>query len=121
MGYVFEANDVTFWSPSLNVGRVVLSQLTLLESLVEAPSGLQQIMSDTVAVDLMKLRRFVTKVIETDRLDNKVLQLCFAGLMSVLLAMLIFHEAAPDGFAEHFDTNVTTNATVLAKRHMQQQ
>jgi hypothetical protein len=118
VGYVFDVEDETFWSPSQNSARIVMSQVQLLESIVGVPSGLVESMSDTVDVDLNKLRKFVLTVQQNECLKNESMRLCLAGVFIHLLAILICHSALPSDVANSIDHDYMAQASKIAKRHM---
>lgn len=118
MGYVFGVNERTFWSPSLTVGRLVLSQVQSLESLVETASGFNLTMSDTVDIDVPQLQVFVAELFGSRRLENDIIRSCLSGVISILLAVLICHDALPDNMKKDIDKDILERAAGLAKRQM---
>ena len=93
MGYVFDVDDKTFWSPSKNVGKTLMAHLAEIESLVGGESGVVESMSDTVEIDIPKLNEFVSLAIGSASLQNASLRVLHGGVLMHLIAFLMLHGA----------------------------
>jgi len=88
MGYIFEKNDVTVWSPSLDVARLFLASVRQLEQQVHLPSGLAETMSDTIEIDPNLLLEFVRTLFLTSNTSNQSLSILLHGPIVHLIALL---------------------------------
>lgn len=88
MGYIVEHNDKTVWSPGRLVGKLFLSQVRHLESEVGVSAGLNEYMSDTIAIDANQLELFLQRVADWATFDNLSMRLLLRGAVVHLLALI---------------------------------
>jgi len=89
MSWDFDIGNQTIWSPSKNIGQYFLSNVKELELIVDEPSGLIEVMSDTVDIDVAKLCHFVAALSSPSKMKNETLRLLSEGCLIVLFAMAI--------------------------------
>ena len=119
MGFVFEVSDREFWGPSLNTGRVFLSQLKLIEQILEEKSGVSEYMPDTINVELEQLSSFTRSLLSSNLMSNKSLRVLCAGVVRHLVAFLICNCALSDELRETVSCDDLQSAADLAQTLMQ--
>jgi hypothetical protein len=114
LGFIFEVSDVTVWEPSLNVGRLFLTSVRQLERQVNMPSGLVEVMSDTIEVDPRLLQEFVQALLDSTAFQNESLLILLHGPLVHLIALL--SSVKPSVQLSNVPETWTEEAIVLARR-----
>lgn len=84
-------NEDSVWSPASVVGQVFRAQVRSIETLVETPSGLTEIVSDEINITLDSFDTFLTSVESYfSRTNNDQLVLLVTGCLELLY--IIYHE-----------------------------
>jgi hypothetical protein len=116
MGYVFESVDRLLWSPSRDVGSFFLSETHWLENHLRMPSGLSEVMSDTIKVDLEQLKLFLERM--TGILNNTSMRLLIKGTAVHLIALLAAGGGLTNDIGGRFPDEWLAEAIDLRQRRM---
>ena len=118
MGYLFECQDKTIWSPSKDVAELLLVEVRFIENRLAAPSGLTEYMSDTVDVDFTILSEYLRLLRGWVNLENRSARLLVKGVVVHLLALLACGDVSPRDVARMFPDDWVVEAQFLARKSM---
>ncbi len=118
MGFLFECEDKTVWSPSMDVGKNFLAQVRHLEEQLKTASGVGLVISDFVEIDFHGIANFLQQIGGLANLQNRSMQLLLKGVVVHLLALLCC-SALPNHLEALYPPDWVEEARTLSRSNMQ--
>ncbi|MCP2261246.1 hypothetical protein LX15_004967 [Streptoalloteichus tenebrarius] len=88
MGYVFEVEGETVWSPSLDIGHLFMDIANRLSEDLKQSHGMSLMASDFIDIDRDAFAAFVRSMLNSSVMTNLTYYVLSRGFLATCLAML---------------------------------
>jgi hypothetical protein len=118
MSYLFEHRDEAIWEPSIEIAKLLLAEISHLESRLGVKSGLNESMSDTVDIDFDQLAGFLVALRKWANLENTSVSMLIKPLFVHLMSLLYCGDSSPEDVGRGYPDEWLNEARRLARTNM---